>query len=185
MMSTNVVERLHGEFSDLREFLNAADGAKFLPIVEGYLPRTMLLAVASYFENRLSKEIELFAAEEAGDDHLLTWLIRNRVIGRQYHTWFSWDRSNVNTFLSMFGQGFKDEAAGWIAEDESLRQYVIDFLGIGRERNRLVHENFGAAPLEKTTAEVYGLYESAKVFVDWFPGAIRRHLSGDPEAAHG
>ena len=176
-MSTNVVERLHGEFSDLREFLNAADGAKFLPVVESYLPRTMLLAVASYFETRLSEDVERFAAEKTGDDHPLTWLIRKRVIRRQYHTWFSWQGRNVNTFLSMFGQNFKEEAARWIAEDESLRQSVIDFLEIGRERNRLVHENFGAAPLEKTTAEVYGLYESAKVFVDWFPGAIRRHLS--------
>ena len=85
----------------------------------------------------------------------------------------------------MFGQNFKDEAAKWIAEDDRLRQSVRDFLEIGHERNRLVHGNFGAATLEKTTAEVYNLYESAKVFVDWFPDAIRRHLSGGPEAGHG
>ena len=82
-----------------------------------------------------------------------------------------------NTFLSMFGRDFKDEAARWIAEDEYLGRAVRDFLEIGRERNRLVHGNFGDAPLEKTTADVYALYESAKVFVDWFPDAVRRHLS--------
>ena len=145
----------------------------------------MLLAVASYFESRLSEDVERFAVEEAGEGHVLTWLIRNKVIRRQYHTWFSWQSRNVNAFLSMFGQDFKDEAARWIAEDENLRRSVVDFLEIGRERNRLVHENFGAAPLEKTTAEVYDLYESAKVFVDWFPSAIRRHLSGDPGVEHG
>lgn len=176
-MYTNVVERLHVEFSELRDFLSATDGAKFLPIVEGYLPRTMLLAVASYFESRLAEEVEQFAADEAGDDHVLTWLIRNRVVRRQYHTWFSWEGRNVNSFLSMFGQDFKDAAAKWISEDDSLRRSVLDFLEIGRERNRLVHQNFGDAPLDKTTAEVYVLYESAKVFVDWFPIAIRRHLS--------
>lgn len=176
-MYINVVDRLHGEFTDLRDFLSATDGVRFLQVVEGYLPRTMLLAAASYFENRLSNEVERLAAEEAGDRHVLTWLIRNKVVHRQYHTWFSWQSRNVNTFLSMFGQDFKDEASKWIAEDENLRRSVLDFLEIGRERNRLVHENFGDAPLEKTTADVYGLYESAKVFVEWFPGAIRRHSS--------
>lgn len=181
-MYTNVVDRLHAEFSDLRNFLSASDGGQFLSMVEGYLPRTMLLTIASYFEGRLSDEVERLAVEEAGDRHVLTWLVRNRVVRRQYHTWFSWDARNVNTFLSMFGQDFKDEAGKWIAEDDNLPRAVVDFLKVGRERNRLVHENFGDAPLEMTTAEVYGLYESAKVFVDWFPQAIRRHL-GDVAAA--
>lgn len=177
-MYTNVVDRLHGEFSDLREFLlGAADGVAFLPVVEGFLPRTMLLAVASYFESRLSDEVERLAAEEVGEGHVLTWLVRKKAVGRQYHTWFSWDARNVNSFLSMFGPDFKEEAARLIAEDEHLEKSVRDFLEIGRERNRLVHENFGDAPLEKTAADVYGLYESARVFVDWFPGAIRRFSS--------
>lgn len=175
-MYTNVVDRLHGEFADLRDFLKASNGDEFLSTVEGYLPRTMLLAVASYFEGRLSEEVQRLAAEQAGDRHVLTWLVRNKVVRRQYHTWFSWDARNVNTFLSMFGQEFKDEAAKWIAEDGNLRRAVMDFLEIGRERNRLVHENFGDAPLELTTADVYSLYESASAFVDWFPQAIRRYL---------
>lgn len=184
-MYANVVDRLHGEFSDLEEFLSVADGAKFLPVVESFLPRTMLLAAASHFEKRLSGDVERLAAEEAGDDHVLTWLVRNRVIGRQYHTWFSWQSSNVNTFLAMFGKDFKEEAAKLISEDENLRKSVIAFLEIGSERNRLVHEDFGDAPLEKTTSDVYDLYESAKVFVDWFPAAIRRHLGGQQGATHG
>ena len=175
-MYANVVERLHGEFSDLRDFLSASGGEELLPKVEGYLPRTMLLAVASYFENRLSEEIERLAVEEAGDRHVLTWLVRNKVVSRQYHTWFSWQAHNVNTFLSMFGQDFKEDAAKWIEADDKLPQAVKSFLEIGRERNRLVHENFGDAPLNKSTTDVYRLYESAKIFVDWFPRAIRRHL---------
>lgn len=183
-MSTNVVDRLHGEFTDLRDFLSTTDGARFLPVVEGFLPRAMLLAAASYFERRLSDEVERFAADEAGEEHVLRWLIKSKVISRQYHTWFAWERQNVNAFLSMFGQNFKDEASKWIDEDDNLRRSVTAFLEIGRERNRLVHENFGDAPLEKTTADVYGLYESAKVFVDWFPEAIRRY-SSDQMAVEG
>lgn len=174
-MCANVVDKLHEDFTGLRDFLGETNGARFLPVVEGYLPRTMLLAAASYFERRLSDEVERLAEEKAGDGHVLTWLIRKKVLSRQYHTWFDWKKSNVNLFLSMFGQDFKNEASKWIAENEILQRSSADFLEIGRERNRLIHNNFGDAPLEKTTADVYGLYKSAKIFVDWFPGAIRRY----------
>lgn len=178
-MSNNVVERLHGEFTDLRDFLSATDGAKFVPVVEELLPKAMLLAVASYFEKHLSDEVERFAADEAGEEHVLRWVIKRKVISRQYHTWFAWDsQRSVNSFFSMFGPDFKDEASRWIEEDEDLQSSIIAFLEIGRERNRLVHESFGEAPLyNKTTADVYGLYESARNFVDWVPKALRRFSS--------
>ena len=136
----------------------------------------MLLAVASYFESRLCEEVDRLATEEAGERHVLTWLVRNKVVHRQYHTWFNWQVSNVNTFLSMFGQDFKDEATKRIEADDNLQQAVRNFIEIGQERNRLVHTNFGDASLDKNTTDVYRLYESAKIFVDWFPQAIRQHL---------
>ena len=176
---SDIVDRLYGDFTSLLDFLSTTDGAKFVPVVEELLPKAMLLAAASYFEKRLSHEVERFAADAAGEEHVLRCLIKRRVINRQYHTWFNWGSSpnGVNSFLSMFGSNFKAEALRWIKEDDDLQKSVIDFLDIGSERNRLVHENFGEAPLEKTVADVNGLYESAKIFVDWFPAAIRRYSS--------
>lgn len=81
----------------------------------------------------------------------------------------------------MFGPDFRDRAAERVKSEHGLDKSVKDFLEIGRERNRLVHEDFAIAPLEKTGTEVYELYESAQSFVEWFPVAIRRHLDGDSE----
>ena len=177
-MYQNVVDRLYGEFSDLQKFLSEKGGATFLPVIEDNFPKTMLLAAASYFESCLSEEIEQLAKEVLADDHVLVGLIKNKAISRQYHTWFAWERSNANKFFSMFGQGFKDQATEWVKSDEKLNKSIVDFLEIGRERNRLVHENFGNFTLQKTASEVYELYKSATRFVDWFPKAIRDYSKG-------
>ena len=174
-MYRNIVDRLHGEFSDLQRFLGEKGGVPYLSVIEENFPKTMLLAAASYFEHRLSDEVELLAKDATADGHVVMWLIKNKVISRQYHTWFDWDRKNANPFFSMFGQGFKEQAAEEVKSDEKLNKSIVDFLEIGRERNRLVHENFGAFTLEKTASDVYGLYESAVGFVDWFPKAIRKY----------
>ena len=177
-MYRNVVDRLHGEFSDLQKFLSEKGGATFLPVIEDNFPKTMLLAAASYFERRLSDEVELLAKDAMAEGHVLMWLIKNKAISRQYHTWFAWESSNANKFFSMFGQGFKDQATEWVKSDEKLNESIVDFLEIGRERNRLVHENFGKFTLQKTASEVYELYKSAAGFVEWFPKAIRNYSEG-------
>lgn len=182
-MYQNVVHRLHGEFSDLQKFLSEKGGVTFLPVIEQNFPKTMLLAAASYFEVRLSEEVEQFAKDATSDGHVLVWLIKNKAIIRQYHRWFDWDKRNANKFFSLFGQGFKEQADEWVRSDEKLNKSVVDFLEIGRERNRLVHENFGDFTLEKTASDVYELYESAVGFVDWFPRAIRDYSGRSATAA--
>ena len=174
-MSRNAVNRLHDEFSELQKFLGEKEGVTFRSVIEENFPKTMLLAAASYFEHRLSEEVELLAKEATADGHVLMWLIKNKAISRQYHTWFDWDTRNANQFFSMFGQGFKEQAVEEVKKDEQLHKSIVDFLEIGRERNRLVHGNFGDFTLEKTTSDVYELYESAVGFVDWFPKAIRNY----------
>lgn len=47
------------------------------------------------------------------------------------------------------------------------------FLELGGERNRLVHEDFGAFTLEKTTEEIHALYCRTLHFVEAIPGALR------------
>ena len=173
----SIVDELHSQFTVLQEFLDKNDGALLVPSIQRTFPRTMLLAAASYFEHCLTHAVEQLAIDETADDHVLVWLIRNKVITRQYHTWFDWNVRNrkANAFFKMFGEEFQDQADAWIGE-ENLSESVAAFLEIGRERNRLVHENFGSAKLDKTAVEVHDLYKSAMVFVDWFPTAIRSYL---------
>ena len=177
-MTTSVVDGLYEDFSDLREFLAHNDGVQLLPIIERNFPKTLLLAAASHFEHELSREVEDLAKDETSDEHVLVWLVKRKAISRQYHTWFDWNARNANQFFRMFGERFKDRAAEWVKEDQGLGDSVRDFLEIGRERNRLIHEDFANAPMEKTAAEVYEMWNSARMFVEWFPTAIRRHLDG-------
>ena len=47
---------------------------------------------------------------------------------------------------------------------------------IGRERNRLVHQDFGNYSLEKTSDEIYKLYSDALFFVEALPQKLRQCL---------
>ena len=179
MPQRSIVDQLYRDFSDLEKFVVGNNGGKFQPTMENSFPKTMLLAAASYFESRLSNDVEQLAIDETRDDHVLVWLIRREVISRRYHTWFDWNKRNVNRFLSMFGKDFVEQATNWIRADDKLYTAVRDFMEIGEDRNRLVHENFGSTTFNKTTLDVYQKYKSAVVFVDWFPAAIRQHLGVD------
>ena len=169
------VARLHDEFSSLETFLSENGAPQHLSAIEGVFPKTMLLAAASYFEKRLTEEVERIAMDATADDHVLVWLVRRGAINRRYHTWFNWEARNANHFFQLFGDGFKAHAKESLNRDEKLKQSVADFLEIGRERNSLAHEDFGNFALDKTADDVVALYNSAKVFVDWFPTAVRQY----------
>ena len=170
----SAVARLHGEFSTLRKFLSET-APRYLLAIEDVFPKVLLLAAASYFESRLTSAVEQLAREATTDDHVLVWLVRRKAISRQYHNWFDWDKRNANQFFRLFGDGFKEQAEEWVNANDRLRNSIVDFLAIGRERNGLVHGNFGDFVLGKTAEDVVALYDSARVFVDWFPDAVRQY----------
>ena len=176
-MSTNVVERLHDDFHDLRDFLMdpKADkkGLALLSVVDENFPKTLLLAVASHFEHLMKTAVEEFVRDVTDDDYRLVSLINGKVIERQYHTWFDWKANNANRFFGMFGDLFKKHAEKTVKEDDRLDAAIRAFLEIGNARNKLIHEDFAAFELNKTSAEIYQLYERASFFVEWFPSAIR------------
>ena len=165
MDAPTTVDVLYGEFAQLLDFL---DGAQEI---------SMLLAAASYFEQRLTEAVVVFAQEVTSSDHVVAWLIRNRVVERQYHTWFDWTARNANRFFSMFGDSFGRHMKDVVSENDDLSSSVRAFMEIGRERNRLVHQNFGSFSLEKTSNEIYETYRLATGFVEWFPEALREYSS--------
>lgn len=133
--------------------------------LEGNFRKTLLLSAASYFEARLSKIVEQFARQNSDID-LLGDLVRNRVISRQYHTWFDWDRSNANKFYQMFGEIYVRHMAQVLSANSTLEESVKAFMEIGRDRNRIVHQDYGTIYVEKTAEEIYSSYKKAVVFVD-------------------
>ena len=113
------------------------------------------------------KEIMVnFVVARSGGDSAILALVKNKVIERQYHTYFDWDKKNANKFFSLFGDEFSVAMKKLVDEDDILKEAVIAFLEIGSLRNNLVHLNFANYPLDKTVEEIYQLYQRALVFLD-------------------
>ena len=172
-MPGTVVDVLHEDFSALLSVLDEADEVSLRAVADDNFRKSLLLAAASCFERRMTETVLSFVEDAAHRNLLVTALVRNKAVSRQYHTWFQWDAGNANSFFGLFGSGFRDFMKSRIGEDDDLDDAVRTFLEIGRERNRLVHQDFGAFPPEKTTEEIHALYRRALRFVEAVPGALR------------
>ena len=177
MEASTTVDVLHREFAELVAFLDEQQEVSMRNTADGNFRKSLLLAAASHFEQRLTNAVVFFVQEVTSNDHIITWLIRKRVVERQYHTWFDWNSRNANRFFSMFGESFGRHMKSVVDEDDDLSSSIQAFIEIGRERNRIVHQDFGSFSLEKTSAEIYDTYRSATRFVEWFPDALRKYGS--------
>ena len=106
----------------------------------------------------MTQNVVEFVQRVTSRDHVLTWLIKRRVVARQYHTWFDWERNNANRFFSMFGESCGRYMRSEIDRSDYLRDSIYAFMELGRDQNRLVHGNFGSFSLEKTSEDIYGAY---------------------------
>lgn len=172
-MPPTVVDRLHEDFTGLLEVLDEAGEVSLRAVADENSRKSLLLAAASYFERRMTEAVLSFVEDATNRNVLVTALVRNKAVSRQYHTWFQWDKNNANSFLGLFGSDFRDFMKQRIKDDDQLDDSVRAFLELGGERNRLVHEDFGAFTLEKTTEEIHALYRRALHFVEAVPGALR------------
>ena len=139
--------------------------------------KALLLAAASSFEVRVSAAILDFVADVAGGSEEVVEFARIKRIARQYHTLFDWDRSNANRFFGHFGDGLRATIQERVSTDADLDAAVKAFLEVGRERNRVVHQDYGSVALEKTADEIYQLYRTADRFVNELPNLLRARLT--------
>ena len=122
---------------------------------------------ASYFETRLKEILTNFVEKKSSNDSLLTNLVKNKVLERNYHTFFNWEAKNANVFFSIFGEEFKHNACADVNSNEDLKKSIIDFLDLGNNRNKLAHQNFAHINMDKTAEEVYSQYRSALMFIKY------------------
>ena len=171
------VDRLYGEFSALLAVLDKRGDLSLRNAAEETFQKTLILASASYLERCLTKSVEEFVARVTAEDHVVRWFVQKKAIDRQYHTWFDWKTRNANQFFNLFGGPFSEHARALVREDEELSTSIAAFMEIGRERNRLVHQDFASLGLEKTSTEVYDLYGAAAQFVAWVPSRLEEFES--------
>jgi hypothetical protein len=165
-MTNTIVDRMHADVSELVKYLDAQQQASFRSLVDETFRKALLLAAASFFEKSICEHI-LTCVKRVSNEHALTVeFVKNKAISRQYHTFFSWDGNNANAFFGLFGEDFKKHMIRVVRENGAMAAAVKAFLELGRERNRLVHMDFGTFSLEKTSEEIFELYQSAREFCE-------------------
>lgn len=174
-MSKNIVESLYSEFKYLNSLLVESGEISSITVADDNFRKSLLLAAASYFEKMMTGHVLSFAYEIAGDNHILAALIQQKAINRQYHTWFAWDKTSANSFFSLFGTPFSTLAKNEVKNNQALDDSIRSFLSLGAERNRLVHQDYGNFTLEKTTDEIFDLFNKSLIFVEWVPNFLRQN----------
>lgn len=175
-MSNNgdIIEERYKEFKEIMQYLEVNNQISFKVVADIHLKKVLLLSAASYFEDKVKEIILNFVEKNSNESNrsIIKHFVKNKALERQYHTFFSWDAKNANTFFSLFGQDFKKEADDDVKASLELKKSIQDFLELGNLRNELVHENFAIYPVEKTAEEIYQLYRSANQFVEYLSSKL-------------
>lgn len=171
---TTVVARLHAEFRALADLLSGAGEPSLLVTADDCFRKALLLSAASHFETIVTEAIVRFFEESSSNNERVIEFVRRKALTRQYHTLFDWEAKNANRFFAFFGNACRTSFEEKCKTEPRFDAAMSAFLEVGRERNRLVHQNFGAFSLEKTAEEIFELYSSAEYFV----GAIQDLLRG-------
>ena len=180
-----VVDRCWREFVEVSKMLQEAGELSLYNTMSDLFRRILLLTAASHFESEMQKAVELYVMESASKNELVVNLVKKKAISRQYHTWFDWSSGNANNFFSLFGSGFREFMEIQIKNGNPSSNSVRAFVEIGKDRNRLVHQNFGEFQMEKSMQDVYDLYRQAREFVDQFPSAFQEFSQKVQERRNG
>ncbi len=160
----DIVESLYKDASDLDAFLMSKNEISLRISADANLRKSVLLASASYFERQICDLIIEYVRSRTADEKMVSF-VNGKAVSRQYHTYFQWDSSNCNAFLGLFGPEFKKGFGARIANNPQLEEAITLFIEIGRERNRMVHQDFGNFALEKTLDEINASHSKAKIFI--------------------
>lgn len=173
MSDPTPIDRLYGEATATINFLQQSAELSLQVSASDHFRKVLLLAAASYFEDRVCAAVLEFVRSRAAGSILIESFVRNKAIARQYHSWFSWEGRNANQFFGLFGAEFRTLMVKRVGESSEMQAAIQAFLELGNERNRLVHQNYATFSMEKTLEEVYALYQRSIAFVEALPGAFR------------
>ena len=184
--ANNRIEELHNDHRDLVGYLQSNGQLLLQSRAQDAFSKTLIVAVASHFEVRLTQAIVDLYLETTGPIDVLAQFVKRQAIGRRFSQLFNWgDESrhgqNANGFYRLFGSSFAEYMIQRINRDKSLDDSVKAFLEIGNLRNQMVHEDFADFQLNKTVDEVYDLYRSATRFVSEFRAIIREFIANNQQ----
>mgnify|MGYP004521036813 CR=1 FL=1 len=166
-MESDRIERQYQDSKDLVAYLMGNSEVSFATYIDNVYKKVLVLSAASYFESVISKYISDYATKVSGSDKRIVTLIENKVIERQYHTFFDWESKNTNKFWSLLGENTKSKVRQQLNSNEHLKAAEQAFIDLGRQRNLLVHENFAEYDVNTTVEEIYTKYKLACEFISF------------------
>lgn len=167
------VEALLAEHLEILNQLIAKGEASFAATLQQTIPKIGLLAAASWMEVRVMQILHDFFDEVTGSTNQAVEFVRINALERKYHTLFDWRGRQLSPFLGKFGAGLKTYGKNILEANPDYARKASAFLELGDLRNQLVHGNYAAFTLEKTTAEVLAMYRDALEFVEQLPEVLR------------
>jgi hypothetical protein len=167
----DLIEKMAQEALEVTNLLVGCCEPSLAVTVENNFRKSLLLASASYFESEVVSIIQKYTEARTIGSKLQAFVTK-KGLSRQYHTLFNWDGNNANSFVGLFGEEFSNLFKELVRQSPELDSSVRSFLEVGRERNRLVHQNFGSFALEKTAEEIRELHLNAKGFIRSFERAL-------------
>lgn len=171
-MATGHVEEFYRVHRDLIDYLIQNNQPSFASEANDNFRRSLVLAIASYFEHEISNIVRDLPVHHAGSHPMLLAIIEQKAVARQYHSYFDWDSPNANKFFSLFGSEYKAMASRKVTDDPDFKRAVAAFLALGVTRNRLVHQNYVQFDVDKTPEDIIGLYRDALAFLDFIKATL-------------
>lgn len=101
----DIITLRYKEFKEVADHFEKNNDISTKNIVENTFKKVLVLSIASYFEDKI-KNIIVEHIEFNSDSELLKNFVKNTGIERKYHTYFSWEKNNANTFFGLFGNSF-------------------------------------------------------------------------------
>ncbi|RWC46090.1 MAG: hypothetical protein EOS55_18235 [Mesorhizobium sp.] len=166
-MSEPYVESFYRSHRDLADFLIANGQPTFAADANENFRRSLILAIASFFEHEICEIVRSLPARHARGNPFLTELVAQKAVARQYHTYFEWDKPNANKFFSMFGAEYKAASQRKVDEDPDFKTSVQAFLSLGETRNQMVHQNYLQFPLDLSSDDIILKFRQAQRFVEY------------------
>lgn len=165
------IERMNREAQAAIDALGDPGVASVRTAADDIFRRALVLAIGSYCEKRIVTAIERFCEKSSSANVELCTFVKKKALTRQYHTLFSWDQANANTFLQLFGARFQASFLASMKGDAAIEDGVRCFLQLGVLRNKLAHEGLDFQ-LQLTRDDVMRDFRVALQFVE----AIERAL---------
>lgn len=165
------VDNLWEEITSIQEILKTQKEVSLLSDYNKTIRKVLLLSCGSHFEKEMTEMLKRCVQKATNDERIVSFL-EKQAIHQRYHTLFDWGTKNnpdqpsknINTFLKLFGDDFKNSVSS--VNDEDFETAKNAFLEIGHIRNILVHNDFASYSYDqKTPEDIFQLYENAKKFI--------------------